>query len=65
MAFIAQSKTHWARPRRRISWICSPVTIPATWADGALLRKADSYAKTNDMQVLKPRVDWYRDYYDV
>lgn len=43
-----------------------PGDVPATWADGALLKKLTGYSpKTNVETGVQAFVDWYRDYYSV
>jgi UDP-glucuronate 4-epimerase len=43
-----------------------PGDVPATWADGGLLRELTGYApKTEVVAGVRAFVDWYRDFYEV
>ncbi|MCF2871341.1 GDP-mannose 4,6-dehydratase [Octadecabacter sp. G9-8] len=42
-----------------------PGDVPATWADGALLKTLTGYTPKTDVETgVQAFVDWYRDYYD-
>lgn len=43
-----------------------PGDVPATWADGALLKSLTGYTPQTSVETgVKAFVDWYRDYYNV
>ncbi|PVA07810.1 NAD-dependent epimerase/dehydratase family protein [Thalassorhabdomicrobium marinisediminis] len=66
MAFIDAIEKALGQPATKNFMPMQPGDVPATWADGTLLRTLTGYAPTTDVETgVKAFVDWYRDYYDV
>ncbi|WP_281980906.1 NAD-dependent epimerase/dehydratase family protein [Thalassorhabdomicrobium marinisediminis] len=66
MAFIEAIETALGQPAAKNFMDMQPGDVPATWADGALLKSLTGYAPQTDVETgVKAFVEWYRDYYDV
>lgn len=66
MAFIEAIEAALGQPATKNFMDMQPGDVPATWADGALLKSLTGYAPQTDVATgVKAFVDWYRDYYDV
>lgn len=65
MAFIEAIEKALGQPAKKNFMDMQPGDVPATWADGALLKSLTGYTPKTDVETgVKAFVDWYRDYYD-
>lgn len=65
MAFIEAIEKALGQPATRNFMDMQPGDVPATWADGSLLKSLTGYTPKTDVETgVKAFVDWYRDYYD-
>ncbi|WP_296419542.1 NAD-dependent epimerase/dehydratase family protein [Pseudooctadecabacter sp.] len=66
MAFIEAIEKALGQTAQKNFMDMQPGDVPATWADGTLLKTLTGYAPKTDVQTgVQAFVDWYRDYYDV
>ena len=66
MAFIEAIEKALGQPAQKNFMDMQPGDVPATWADGALLKSLTGYTPKTDVETgVKAFVDWYRDYYNV
>jgi len=66
MAFIEAIEAALGQEAKKNFMDMQPGDVPATWADGALLKSLTGYTPRTDVTTgVKAFVDWYRDYYDV
>jgi len=66
MAFIEAIEKALEQPATKNFMDMQPGDVPATWADGALLKSLTGYTPQTDVKTgVKAFVDWYRDYYEV
>ena len=66
MAFIEAIEKALGRPATKNFMDIQPGDVPATWANGDLLKSLTGYTpQTNVETGVKAFVDWYRDYYSV
>lgn len=65
MAFIEAIEAALGKTAIKNFMDMQPGDVPATWADGALLKSLTGYAPQTDVQTgVKAFVDWYRSYYE-
>lgn len=66
MAFIEAIEAALGQPATKNFMDLQPGHVPATWADGSLLKSLTGYTPKTDVTTgVKAFVDWYRDYYNV
>ena len=66
MAFIEAIEKALGQEAKKNFMDMQPGDVPATWADGALLKSLTGYTPQTDVETgVKAFVEWYRDYYDV
>ena len=66
MAFIEAIEEALGQTATKNFMDMQPGDVPATWADGALLKSLTGYTPATDVKTgVKAFVDWYREYYDV
>ncbi len=66
MAFIEAIEKALGQPAKKNFMDMQPGDVPATWADGSLLKSLTGYTPKTDVETgVKAFVDWYRDYYNV
>jgi len=66
MAFVDAIEKALGQPAKKNFMDMQPGDVPATWADGSLLRDLTDYTPKTDIETgVKAFVDWYRDYYEV
>lgn len=66
MAFIEAIEKALGQPATKNFMDMQPGDVPATWADGALLKSLTGYTPQTDVATgVKAFVDWYRDHYNV
>lgn len=66
MAFIEAIEKALGQPATKNFMDMQPGDVPATWADGSLLKTLTGYTpQTGVEEGVQAFVDWYRDYYDV
>ncbi|MCF2906220.1 GDP-mannose 4,6-dehydratase [Octadecabacter sp. CECT 8868] len=66
MAFVEAIEKALGQPAKKNFMDMQPGDVPATWADGSLLKTLTGYTPATDVETgVKSFVDWYRDYYDV
>jgi UDP-glucuronate 4-epimerase len=66
LAFIEAIEAATGHPANKTFMDMQPGDVPATWADGQLLRDLTGYAPKTDLKAgVAQFVAWYRDYYGV
>jgi len=66
MAFIEAIEAAIGQPAQKNFMEMQPGDVPATWADGALLKRLTGYQPQTDINTgVAAFVAWYRDYYSV
>ncbi|WP_375281106.1 NAD-dependent epimerase/dehydratase family protein [Pseudooctadecabacter sp.] len=66
MAFIEAIEAALGQTAQKNFMDMQPGDVPATWADGSLLKSLTGYTPRTDVQTgVRAFVDWYRDYYEV
>ena len=66
MAFIEAIEKALGQPAQKNFMDMQPGDVPATWADGSLLKSLTGYTPKTDVETgVKAFVDWYREYYNV
>lgn len=66
MAFIEAIEKALGQDAKKNFMDMQPGDVPATWADGSLLKSLTGYTPQTDVDTgVKAFVDWYRDYYAV
>ena len=66
MAFIEAIEKALGQPAKKNFMDMQPGDVPATWANGDLLKSLTGYTPKTDVETgVKAFVDWYRDYYSV
>ena len=66
MAFIEAIEKALGQPAEKNFMDMQPGDVPATWANGDLLKSLTGYTPKTDVETgVKAFVDWYRDYYNV
>ena len=66
MTFIEAIEKALGQPAQKNFMDMQPGDVPATWANGDLLKSLTGYTPKTDVETgVKAFVDWYRDYYSV
>jgi len=66
MSFIEAIEKALGQPAKKNFMDMQPGDVPATWANGDLLKSLTGYTPRTDVETgVKAFVDWYRDYYNV
>lgn len=66
MAFIEAIEKALGQPATKNFMDMQPGDVPATWANGDLLKSLTGYTPQTDVETgVRAFVDWYRDYYNV
>ncbi len=66
MAFIEAIEKALGQPAEKNFMDMQPGDVPATWANGDLLKSLTGYTPKTDVETgVKAFVEWYRDYYNV
>ncbi|SLN35321.1 NAD-dependent epimerase/dehydratase family protein [Pseudooctadecabacter jejudonensis] len=66
MAFIEAIEKALGQTATKNFMDMQPGDVPATWADGTLLRSLTGYTPKTDVETgVKAFVNWYRDYYEI
>lgn len=66
MAFIEAIEKALGQTAQKNFMDMQPGDVPATWAEGSLLKSLTGYTPKTDIETgVRAFVEWYRDYYDV